>query len=212
MERLNRTLTSLLTKLAAPKPEEWHKYLDVAQQYFNTTIQRSIAMSPFYLLFGTHARLREDHNVRELLEQEWASSFQEKRDELRLQAKESITKIQQENKRSFDKKRKAAEVYQEGDLVAIKRTQQAPGSKLAAKYFGPYEILKKLRNHRYVVRKVGGHDGPQQTSSSADYMKPWLNHEDGEELSNDEEEELKENDCDNEHAHSRANVTQDGRM
>lgn len=213
VERLNRTLISLLTKLAAPKPEEWHRYLDVAQQYFNTTIQRSIAMSPFYLLFGTHARLREDHNVRELLEQEWASSFQEKRDELRLQAKESIIKIQQENKRSFDKKRKAAGVYQEGDLVAIKRMQQAPGSKLAAKYFGPYEILKKLRNHRYVVRKVGEHNGPQQTSSSVDYMKPWLNYEDGEELSGDEEEwELKENDCISEREHSRANVTQDGRM
>lgn len=102
MERVNRTLISLLTKLAAPKPEEWHKYVDMAQQYFNTTIQRSIAMSPFYLLFGTHAQLREDHNVRELLEQEWASSFQEKR-ELRVQAKENIAKIQQENK-----KRKAA--------------------------------------------------------------------------------------------------------
>lgn len=31
-------------------------------------------------MFGTHAWLRDDFYIRELLEQEWASSFQEERD------------------------------------------------------------------------------------------------------------------------------------
>lgn len=127
-------------------------------------------MSPFQLLFGTHPRLREDHNVRELLEQEWAQCFKESRDELRVQAKESIAKLQAENKQRFDKKRKVAQVYREGDLVAVRRTQ--PGIKLSTKYFGPYEITKALRNDHYLVRKVGEHEGPKQTSSAADSMKP----------------------------------------
>lgn len=37
VERINRVI-SLLTKLAAPKPEEWYKYLNTAQQYLNTTV------------------------------------------------------------------------------------------------------------------------------------------------------------------------------
>jgi len=63
----------------------------------------------------------------------------------------------------------------EDDLVAIKRTQQGPGLKLANKYLGPYRIVKALRNNRYVVRKMGDHEGPWETSTAADNMKPWAN-------------------------------------
>lgn len=86
------------------------------------TIQRSIRVTPFHLLFGTHARLREDDNLRELLEKEWAISFQESRDELRMQAVRNIAKVQEENRRGFNKKRKKAQPYHEGNLVAVKRT------------------------------------------------------------------------------------------
>lgn len=114
------------------------------------------------------------------------SSFTENRDELRIRAKENIAKVQQKNKRGFDKRRKAARIYKEGDLVAIRRTQLAPGMKPAAKYLGPYEIVKALRSNRYIVRKIGEHEGPQQTSSSADFIKPWLRYISDEEIREDE--------------------------
>jgi len=47
--------------------------------------------------------------------------------------------------------------------------------KLANKYRGPYEIVKILRNNRYIVRKVGDHEGPWETSTAAVYIKPWRN-------------------------------------
>lgn len=138
-------------------------------------MHRSLGTSPFDILFGTHARLRDNYEIRELLEREWVSKFQEDRDEIREYAKENIAKIQRENKREYDKRRKKATIYGENDLVAIKRTQQGPGLKLANKYLGPYKIVKTLRNNRYVVRKVGDHEGPLETSTAADYMKPWEN-------------------------------------
>ena len=58
--------------------------------------------------------------------------------------------------------------------MAVKRTQIGPGMKFASKYLGPYEIVKVLRNDRYIVRKVGDGKGPQQTSTSADNLKPWI--------------------------------------
>ncbi|KAK2575328.1 hypothetical protein KPH14_000873 [Odynerus spinipes] len=61
------------------------------------------------------------------------------------------------------------------DLVAIKRTQSGPGLKFAPKYFGPYEVVRCLRNNRYVVRKVGEHEGPAETSTVVDHMKDWTN-------------------------------------
>lgn len=126
VERVNRTLISLLTKLAAPRPEGWYKHLDVVQLYLNTTVHRGIATTPFNLLFGTKARLQNDDNVREALEKEWVASFQIDRDELRTFAKESIKKLQEENRRTFNKKQKKPHLYREDDLVAIRRTQQAP--------------------------------------------------------------------------------------
>jgi len=132
--------------------------------------------------------LRDNCEIRELLEKEWISEFQEDRDEIKDCAKDNIAKIQEENRRRFNRKRKEASTYRENDLVAIKRMQQGPGLKLASKYLGPYEIAKVLRNNRYVVRKVGDHEGPWETSTAADYVKPWAseidNPLDGEELRN----------------------------
>lgn len=76
VERINRIIIPLLTKLADPKREQWHKYLDFAQQCINTTINRSIGTSPFHLLFGVHARLRDNFEIRELLEQEHIETYQ----------------------------------------------------------------------------------------------------------------------------------------
>ena len=76
-------------------------------------------MTPFRLLFGVHARIREDPNIRELIESDWITAFEENRDKLRFQDKESIKKVQEKNQRNYNKKRKGTIVYKEGDLVAI---------------------------------------------------------------------------------------------
>lgn len=174
VERVNRTLIPVLTKLAAPNPSEWYKHVSIAQQYLNSLPYRSIGTTPFNVLFGSSMRLRNNEEIRELIELEWVSTFQENRDELREHAKENIRKVQSENAKSFNKKRQEAIRYREDDLVAIKRTQAGPGLKFASKFLGPYRVIKVLRKDRYVVEKVGNHEGVQQTSTSADHMKLWI--------------------------------------
>lgn len=147
------------------------KYYSSSQYWYDGT--------PFRLLFGSHARLRDNSDIRELIENEWVAVFSEARDEIRIQRnpKGNIKKIQEENQRNYNKRRKTAKIYREGDLVAIKRTQQGPGLKFASKYLGPYEITRVLRNDRYAVRKVGEHEGPMETATSVDYMKFWIQDE-----------------------------------
>lgn len=207
VERINRVLIPLLTKLSAPKPEEWFKYLDVAQKYINVTLSRSTGRTPFQLMFGIRMRLKEDVQLRELIESEWARMFEDERDDIREKAREKIAEIQQENLKSFNKKRTTALKYKDGDLVAIKRTQFGPGLKFRNKYLGPYCITKVMRNDRYAVTKIGEHEGPQETSTSADFMKPWLNFDDVDEI----ESEIDETDNNCKNTHSRTNVEQDGR-
>lgn len=186
IERLNRTLISLLTKLSAPNSCEWYKYINAAQLCINTTFHRSIGMTPFRVMLGVHPRIRDDPSIREILDNECVALFSDDRDELRQRARESIIKIQHENKVGYNRNRKEAVRYREGDMVAIRRTQQGPGLKFSHKYLGPYEVIKVLRNHRYMVRKTGEHEGPLQTSTASDYMKPWLEDDDDENSEQDE--------------------------
>lgn len=173
VERVNRTLIPILAKLSVDNPGEWHRYVDRAQQYLNHIPSRAIGMAPFTLLFGTRMRLKDDPEITEIIEQENSFYYTEKREEMRERAREAIAKIQRENKSAYNRKRKEASGYKEGDLVAIQRTQGGPGLKLRSKFLGPYKVTRVMRNDRYLVQKVGEHEGPKATSTAADHMKMW---------------------------------------
>jgi len=175
VERINRTLIALLTKLSAPQPSQWHKFVTRAQQYLNHVPIKSTGIAPFNLLFGTRMRLQEDPQIKEILETEQAIIFQEKRNQLRDEACKAIQKIQAENKRSYNKKRKLPNKYKEGDVVAIQRTQGGPGLKFSTKFLGLYRIKYTLRNDRYIVEKIGEGEGPRTTSTAVDHIKEWAN-------------------------------------
>lgn len=85
VERVNKTLIPILTnnKLAAPKPQEWHKYLGLAQQFLNATPNRSIGTTTFNVLLGARMRLKNNPEIIELIETEWITALQENRDEIR---------------------------------------------------------------------------------------------------------------------------------
>jgi len=119
VERVNCTLIPLLTKLSAPKPEEWFRSLDIAQKYLNATPSRSTGRTPFQLMFGTNARLKENLEIREMIENKWMQMFEEERDDIRQEARPKIAEVQKENLKSFNKKRKKAQKYVNGDIIKL---------------------------------------------------------------------------------------------
>ena len=72
-----------------------------------------IGTTPFQLLFRTRARLKDDLHIRELIEEEWIVAFENNLDELRVEACKTLTKIRDENRCNFNKKRKEARKYRE---------------------------------------------------------------------------------------------------
>lgn len=177
VERTHQIIIAALSKLSADDPTKWYRKVSAVQRCINGTYQRAIGVTPFELMFGVKIRDRNDELVK-IIEEENIERMNEKRRELREKAKESINKIQEENIKTYNKKRKEATSYEIGDLVAIKKTQFSQGSKLYPKFLGPYEIIKKSRNDRYGLRKIGRTEGPNYTTSSADFMKPWIVTED----------------------------------
>uniref|UniRef100_A0A1B0DPN9 Integrase catalytic domain-containing protein n=1 Tax=Phlebotomus papatasi TaxID=29031 RepID=A0A1B0DPN9_PHLPP len=140
VERIHRVIIPMITKLAIEKPEEWYKHVPKVQKHLNQTYQRSIDCSPFELMIGVKMRDPADIHLTSILEEEFRNEFIESRDEMRRHAKQQILKVQAENKRTYDKRRKPPRKYHVGDLVAIEKTQFGTGQKVKPKFLGPYEV------------------------------------------------------------------------
>ncbi|GIY30577.1 hypothetical protein CDAR_318741 [Caerostris darwini] len=104
------------------------------KRILNSTTNRSTKWTPFELLTGVKMKNKEDIKIISLLEEEINEEFQFQRSRIRQEAKANIKKIQAENKKAYDKKRKKAIKYHIGDLVAIQRTQFGVGLKLRPKF------------------------------------------------------------------------------
>ncbi|GFX92327.1 uncharacterized protein TNCV_1112541 [Trichonephila clavipes] len=100
-----------------------------------------------------------------------AKEMLQQRKFLRNEAKKNIETLQSENRKTYNRRRKKASFYKEGDLVAIQRTQFGAGPKLRPKFLGFYKITKVNSKDRYEVEKVGQHEGPNSNTSAADLMK-----------------------------------------
>ncbi|KAK2578975.1 hypothetical protein KPH14_002455 [Odynerus spinipes] len=169
---MNTIVSAVFTKLAIDEPLKRFKYTSRVQQAVNGTYQRSIKSTPFELLFGLKMRHANDPKFLELINDEVQAVFTDAREEARRKAKEEIAKVQAENVRDYNRRRKKATKYQMGDLVAIKRTQLGGGLKMRIKFLGPYRVSRIMGKDRYEVENMGG-EGPLTTSCSADHMKPW---------------------------------------
>jgi len=162
VERLNRTILSVLSKLIVEEPDKWYKHLGRLQQIINSSFHRCIGTTPFKLLFGTELRSKANFHLKELLEEELRDQFQSEQSELRHIAKNQILEVLNENRRTYNLRQKEPTKYKLGDLVAIKRTQQGPGLKLRSKFLGSYKITGIKPNDTYNVERVGMQEGLPQ--------------------------------------------------
>ncbi|KAG5868594.1 hypothetical protein JTB14_033071 [Gonioctena quinquepunctata] len=107
-------------------------------------------------------RNKEEVLIKELLEEATIQKFNENREDLRAESKKQILKVQEENRRTYNLRRRKPRIYRKGDL---------------RKFLGPYEVTKMKPNDRYDVMKVGHHEGPVRTSTCAEFMKPWVDNQ-----------------------------------
>lgn len=173
VERLHKLVVPMLSKFSYDSPTAWYKYVGKVQQIINSTEPRSTKVTPFKLLTGVDMRLADSSELRELINEFFVKELDQEREQIRSEARENIRKLQEENKRDFDLKRKKEKEYKVNDLVAIKRTQYGVGLKLKGKFLGPYKVVATKEHGRYEVERVGDTEGPFRTSTVSEYMKPW---------------------------------------
>lgn len=88
---------------------EWVKHVDVVHQHLNSSFNRSIGKTP-ELLIRTSMKLKDDMKLRELIGKEIIENYEKQRN-LREEAKEKLFKIQKENRKTYNKKRRKAKSY-----------------------------------------------------------------------------------------------------
>ena len=111
VERLNRILIQTLSKLSINEPDKWYKNLGNVQKFLNSTPQRSIGTTPFKILLGVDMKFASDPELKRIIDEETVNIFMEERCKLREDARLNIAKVQLENKKYYDRKRKVAYIY-----------------------------------------------------------------------------------------------------
>jgi hypothetical protein len=173
-------LKSTLSKLIESS-EDWKIKLASVQFVINNSLNKAIDSTPSKLLLGYDQKNNNDKILRKLIDnlREVDFDFDKERENERNIAQSVNRRLQEYNKKQYDKRHKRNRKYKEGDLVLVRVTQHKPGTntKLAPKYKGPYRIKAVLNKNRYAIADVPGYNitqKPLNTIMSPDKLKPWI--------------------------------------
>jgi hypothetical protein len=150
VERVNRTLISLLRSIVNVRKSTWDRYLQQAVFAYNTTPHRATGVSPFLLVHGEEARLPVELIIGSPPEARPITDFMRGLVKHMTIASESAraasNRAQRLAKRYYDANIHSR-LYKTGDVVYVQIGQIALGApkKLADKWDGPC-VVQSVRN------------------------------------------------------------------
>jgi hypothetical protein len=147
-ERVNQILEDMLRACVLTYGKDWEQSLSYAEFSYNNGYQASLGMSPFEALYGRKCKtplMWSEVGERALEGPDFIKEAEEKVAEIR----EKLKAAQSRQKNYADKKRREIS-FNPGEFVYLKvspirgtRRFQVQG-KLAPRYIGPYQVLKKV--------------------------------------------------------------------
>ena len=155
-EVVNRSLGNLLRCLVGDSNRNWDSILPTAQFAYNSSVNRSIGMSPFEVVHGFKPRKPVDllpmspHTRVSESAESFARHIRELHDEIR----KVINDNNFQYKFQADSRRRHSE-FQVGDYVMVRiRPERYPSGtarKLCARSAGPFKVLKRIGPNAYVI-------------------------------------------------------------
>ncbi|KAK4271035.1 hypothetical protein QN277_019789 [Acacia crassicarpa] len=148
-EVLNRCLECYLRCMTGDFPKQWVKWLSLAELWYNTTYHSATGMTPFEAVYGVpppiHLPYIASDSSNDLVDQTCLS-----RELVLSHLKDHLLRAQHRMVQQANKHRSERQLHP-GDMVYLKlhpfRRNLLNSSclhKLAARYFGPFQVLKKI--------------------------------------------------------------------
>ena len=156
VERFNRTLKSMLSKLVENKGRDWDRLLGPVLFAYRTTPHSSTGETPFYLLYGRDAKLPSALDFYSpcprtaVIYSEYGKTLFRELKQIRDIAKKSIQQTQKSQKKQYDKSSHPVTV-EAGDTVFVK---VQPKFKLDRTYHGPYRVYEATTSTNVKVKPV----------------------------------------------------------
>jgi hypothetical protein len=179
VERLNRTIESMLSKVISSTQKDWDEFLPLVMYAYRSSVHESTGETPAMmmfgreldlpvdLLFGNHTCDQSDQDVGTYLE-----TFLEKMWKTHDLAREQIAKSSDKQKRQYDL-RSTSNTFSVGEAVWLFNPFCGKGKspKLKCKWDGPYTVVRKLSDLVYQIQK-----GPKFKSKvvNRNRLKPYV--------------------------------------
>lgn len=154
-ERLNKTIADMLSMYVDVEHKTWDEVLPYVTFAYNTAIQETTHMTPFELVYGRQPTTMLDAMLPHVEDDDLNADVQEylqRAEEARQLARVRITDQQLVDAGRYNLRRRDAE-YHPGDRVWVWTPIRRRGlsEKLLRRYFGPYQILRRVSQLTYEV-------------------------------------------------------------
>ncbi|KAI0520044.1 hypothetical protein KFK09_007509 [Dendrobium nobile] len=157
MEVVNRSLETYLRCFVSETPKQWAKWLVWAEYWYNTSFHSATKMTPFKVLYGRDPPhlVHYSHSSTPISA---VDQHLKERNQVLEELKRHLLRAQQLMKKQADGKRRDIQ-FAVGDKVCLKlrlyrqmTIAQRRNEKLAARYFGPFEVEERIGEVAYRLR------------------------------------------------------------
>lgn len=181
VERLNHTLLTLLSSLEGDEQTHWPQKLPELVHAYNNSVNDSTGLSPFFVMFGRHARLPVDMVMgatttpaQALSEGGWVQAHHS----ILIRAYETVakhTQQRQDRDQQRHNQRRRAEPLLPGERVLMRNFRWRSQGKLAPRWNRePFVVVSALSPNSPTYRiRPEGQEGPEHTIHRND-LKPCL--------------------------------------
>ena len=163
LERAHATIKTSFKMASGECRKQWHKYLPIAIQNYNTTYHSSIDCEPSRVLHGTVPHKILDHKLGLRFNPiagpttDFAEELLRRSKILYDKTKKNVMQSYIKYKRYYDKKANASPLKEKDYCFILQPKADHQGSKIPFRDFrwiGPYLVEKILPNNDYVFRKL----------------------------------------------------------
>ena len=164
VERFNRTLESMLSKMVSANQRDWDKYLPQVLFAYRTSLHETTRFTPFFLNFGRSPNLPVDAMLGRASLEEQTDTLPQYVQHLQRSLREAYTRVRnhldlahKRQKSHCHQGKFATEELRVGDRVwlFVPAVKAGRTKKLASLWRGPYTVIDKTSPVNYRIQLIG---------------------------------------------------------